>query len=82
MDWLLFLLIHERMVNLVNGNIWQVKMALIRFSGEMCRNKQIISTYRHWVVNQRLVGMLYDLLFILKILGLPGLEKCFYRTLS
>jgi len=82
MDWLLFLLVHERMVNLVNGNIWQVKMALIRFSGEMCRNKQMISSYRHWVVNQRLVGMLYDLPFVPKILELPGLEKCCCRTLS
>jgi hypothetical protein len=70
------------MANMVNGNIWQEIMALIRFSGEVSRDKQMIFSSRNWVVNQSLVGKLYNLLFVLEILELPGFEKCCCRTLS
>lgn len=70
------------MATRVNSDIWQEIMALIRFSGEMSRDRQMIFSSRNWVVNQSLVGMLCNLLFVQEILELPGLVKCCNRTLS
>jgi hypothetical protein len=67
---------------MVNGNIWQVIMALIRFSGENCRGKQMIYPSRHWIFNQSLFGVPHNLTLVHKILELPGLGKCCCRTLS